>query len=60
MSDSDFVNNYKNWHQKVSYIKSVVRITGCALALWFSTYGLAILAVMLIAAELLGIIEEYI
>lgn len=60
MSDSQFINNYKNWHQKVSYIKSGIRIAGCVFALWFTTYGIAILAGMLIIAEFLGIIEEYI
>lgn len=57
---NSFETNYRNWHQKVSYVKSAVRIAGCAAALWFSTYGLAILAVMFLIAELLGVLEEYI
>lgn len=59
MTDS-FEMKYRNWHQKISYIKSSIRIAGCVAALWFSTYGLAILAVMLLIAEILGIVEEYI
>lgn len=57
---SSLEENYKTWHTKVSYWKSAVRIAGCAFALWFTTYGIAILAVTLLFAELLGIIEEWI
>lgn len=69
MSTNDFENRYKNWHQKISFLKSGIRLVSClGCAFTVITLGhnigvvpsLLILAFGLAAAELLGILEEWI
>lgn len=60
---SDFEKQYRGKHQKLSIIKSCIRIGTCIGALttlYFGEYGLALgeLAVGFLIAELLGIAEE--
>lgn len=62
---SDFAEKYKGWHQKISYIKSAIRIGGSILSIVLAQLvsplvGVIALAVALILAELLGIVEEWI
>lgn len=62
---SDFAEKYKGWHQKISYIKSAVRIGGSIVSivlaqLFGPTVGVVGLAIALILAELLGVVEEWI
>lgn len=70
MSTNDFENNYKNWHQKLSFIKSGIRIAAsiaCAITLVAihpnpalgSMPSLLILAIGYGAAEIIGIFEEW-
>ena len=66
MSDN-FAEKYKNWHQKISYAKSAIRIVGAIAAIKAVTYPSVdvTMAVILLAggifiAELLGIAEEWI
>ena len=44
-----------NWHFRISIIKSILRI-GCGIAIW--EYSLGTAAILLIGAEILGILEE--
>ena len=69
MSTNEFEEKYKNWHQKISFIKSGIRITAClsciitlvALGhLEGTTPAILMLAIGLGLAELLGIAEEWI
>ena len=46
-----------NWHSLISYTKSFFRIVFSCLALYYNSFE--ILAYGLIAAELLGIVEEF-
>lgn len=60
-----FEDKYKEWHQKISYVKSGVRIASCmgaVLLLSMDTYYFSILflAIGLMIAEVLGIVEEWI
>jgi hypothetical protein len=66
---TDFENKYKHWHQKISFIKSGIRITSCLsciitlIALGHiegTTPAILMLAIGLGLAELLGIAEEWI
>ena len=62
---TDFEDKYKHWHQKLSYIKSGIRLIGCfgASILIFSyaeTIAMLFLIVGLILAEFIGIAEEWI
>lgn len=69
MSTNDFENRYKNWHQKISFVKSGIRLVAClGCAFTLLTLGHAIggvpsiliLSFGLAAAEVLGILEEWI
>lgn len=60
-----FEDKYKQWHQKISYVKSGVRIASCAGALFLlyvdsQAVSIAFLALGLLIAEILGIVEEWI
>ena len=66
---NDFEKKYKDWHQKISFLKSGVRIAACLscvitlIALGHlegGTAALMLLAIGLGLAELLGIVEEWI
>ncbi len=66
---TDFENKYKHWHQKISFIKSGIRITSCLsciitlIALGHiegTTPAIMMLAIGLGLAEFLGIAEEWI
>jgi len=56
--NSDFESTYRTWHTRLSYIKSAVRISACAIALYDSS--IAVLAAGLLIAELVGIAEEWV
>lgn len=60
---SDFETKYKTWHTRLSYMKSAVRIGGC-IGVIFITHAtllpVTILASTLLAAEIIGIIEEWV
>lgn len=60
---SSFEQKYRNWHTKMSYIKSSLRLLASGLAVWF--YSDAVIAVLILAggyavAEIVGILEEII
>ena len=66
---NDFETKYKSWHQRISFIKSGVRITACLsciitlIALGHiegTTPSVLMLAIGLGLAEILGIAEEWI
>ena len=66
---NDFEKKYKDWHQKISFLKSGVRIAACLscvitlIALGHLEGGAAalmLLAIGLGLAEFLGIVEEWI
>ena len=66
---NDFENNYKHWHQKISFVKSGIRIASCLsciitlIALGHVEGGapaVLMLAIGLGLAEILGIAEEWI
>jgi hypothetical protein len=68
---NNFESNYKNWHQKISYLKSFTRILAaliCGLMLSFAStdvqdtilHAVLILASGILVAEILGIIEEWV
>lgn len=66
---NEFEENYKDWHQKISFIKSGVRIAAClGSIITIATLGhvvgttpsILILAIGLFLAEILGIFEEWI
>lgn len=58
---SEFENKYRDWHTKLSYIKSAVRIASCALVLLLLPllHPVSILAGGFFLAELVGIAEEW-
>ena len=61
--DNKFAANYENWHKKISYLKSGVRLIGCGLAVVLSFSPVAAIIVFAFAfavAEALGIVEEWI
>ena len=69
MSNNNFEHRYKDWHQKISFMKSGIRLVACLACIGtVATLGhmiggvpsLIILAGGLAAAEVLGIIEEWI
>ena len=69
MLTNEFEEKYKNWHQKISFIKSGIRITSCLSCiitlivlghLEGTTPAILMLAIGLGLAELLGIAEEWI
>lgn len=53
-----FESNYNTWHKYASYIKSTIRIATCGLAFAFGS--VAIVAIGLGVAELVGIAEEWV
>lgn len=66
---NDFENKYKSWHQRISFIKSGVRITACLSCIITlitlghiegTTPAVLMLAIGLGLAEFLGIAEEWI
>ena len=57
---SDFENKYRTWHTRLSYIKSAARIVACFGALVDRIDGLLILAIGLLIAEVIGILEEWV
>ena len=68
MSDN-FEKNYKHWHQKLSFMKSGIRIATCLSAIIAilaigaevgQHVAIIVLAVGLGLAEILGIFEEWI
>jgi hypothetical protein len=69
MSTNDFENRYKDWHQKISFLKSGIRIAAClGCIITLLVYGvhdivassLLLLSIGLLLAEILGIFEEWI
>ena len=69
MSNEDFEKKYKEWHQKISFIKSGIRIAAClgtiiTIAVLGHVIGttpaILILATGFLLAEILGIFEEWI
>ena len=58
MSD-DFEKNYRSWHGYWSYVKSLLRIVGCASVIWFG-HDIIYLAAWFLAAEIVGIVEEWV
>ncbi len=69
MSTNNFETKYKDWHQKISFVKSGVRIAAClscvitlivAGHLEGNTPAILMLAIGFGLAELLGIAEEWI
>lgn len=60
---SSFEQKYRDWHTKMSYIKSALRLLASGIALWFYTdvtAALVILAGGYAVAEIIGILEEII
>ena len=55
---SNFETSYQTWHKYTSYIKSTIRLVTCGVA--FATGSIAILALGLGIAELVGIAEEWV
>ena len=53
-----FEDKYKTWHTRASYIKSGIRLIGCAGAVF--TGSIVVLALFLAAAEIVGIAEEWV
>lgn len=69
MSTNDFENRYKDWHQKISFLKSGIRIAAClGTIIILMLYGVhdiisisvLLLSIGLLLAEILGIFEEWI
>lgn len=60
---NDFETKYKTWHTRLSYMKSAVRIGGC-IGVIFITHAtllpVTILATTFLAAEIIGVIEEWV
>lgn len=57
-----FENAYRDWHTKVSYVKSFVRLAASAGALYFvnePSTALFIFALGFGIAEVLGVLEEW-
>jgi len=44
------------WHLYLSYLKSIIRISGCSLSLIYNEWS--ILAISFVIAEVLGVLEE--
>ena len=53
-----FEDKYNTWHKYTSYIKSGIRLVTCVVA--FATGSIAILALGLGIAEVVGIAEEWV
>jgi hypothetical protein len=62
VSENNFEKHYRGWHRGLSFIKSGMRIAGCAGAIFWATTNpgatLGFMASMFLLAELIGIIEE--
>lgn len=54
----NFESNYNTWHKYASYIKSGIRLGACGATI--ITGSIYILAIGLIIAELVGIVEEWV
>ena len=54
---SDFEDNYRSWHTKISYFKSGIRLFTCFASI-ISDGDVIILAAGFGLAEILGIVEE--
>ena len=68
MSTEDFEKKYKEWHQNLSFIKSGIRIAACLSAIITlitlghiegTTPAVLMLAIGLVLAEIIGILEEW-
>lgn len=46
-------------HAKISYLKSAIRMAGCVIGAAFSGSGLWLAFLILFAAEIIGIVEEF-
>ena len=66
---TEFESKYKTWHQKISFVKSGVRITACLSCIITlivlghiegTTPAVLMLAIGMGIAEILGIAEEWI
>lgn len=54
--NGDYNVGYTDWHTRLSYVKSGTRIVGCV----FGMLGdLAIMAAILLLAEVVGVLEEW-
>ena len=56
---SDFEDNYRSWHTKISYFKSGIRLFTCFASI-LADGDVIILAAGFGLAEILGIVEEYV
>ena len=58
---NDFENKYRDWHTKLSYVKSAVRMVSClpVLLLLPIAHPVSILALGFFIAELVGVAEEW-
>lgn len=56
---SDFENKYNSHHKMWSYVKSLVRIVACFLAVP-GIIGFWQFALMFLVAEIIGIVEEWV
>lgn len=56
---SDFESRYRKWHTYMSYGKSAIRIAACSMAISGIT-GFVGFAALMLAAEIIGIIEEWV
>lgn len=56
---SDFEKGYKSWHTYWSYLKSAMRIFGCLAVIIFGM-DIFVLAVSLLLAEIVGVVEEWV
>ena len=62
---NEFEIKYRLWHTYISYAKSALRIVACIISLYSlyiseMTAAVSILAIGLLLAEVLGIMEEWI
>jgi len=60
---SNFEEEYRNWHTRLSYIKSAARIGGCVGVIFITHATLlpvTILATSFLVAEIIGIAEEWV
>jgi hypothetical protein len=69
LSTNEFEKKYKDWHQKVSFVKSGIRIAACLsciITLLVAGHieggvpAVLMLAIGFLLAEILGIFEEWI
>ena len=58
---SDFEKNYRDWHTKISYVKSAIRIGSCGAGIALSSEpvtAIVVFALGFMIAEVLGVLEE--